>query len=97
MVIYSTIKTALLYQCWFSYVIRYLLEVIRIYLYYAITHMIMGEWMDSCQGRIQGKLAPMANDETAPLSKHMTPTFVITITSAMNIMIMQLIVAKILL
>ena len=36
----------------------------------------------------------MANAEIAPLSKHMTPKIVNTITSAKKIMIMQLIVAK---
>ena len=36
----------------------------------------------------------MARAEIAPMSKHMTPTFFITITSAKKIMIMQLIVAK---
>ena len=36
----------------------------------------------------------MASAEIAPLSKNMTPKICITITSAMKIMIMQLIVAK---
>ena len=41
-----------------------------------------------------GEIAPMASAEIAPLSKHMTPKIVITITFAKKIMIMQLIVAK---
>ena len=43
------------------------------------------------------EIAPMATTEIVPLSKHLTSTFFITITSDKKIMIMQLIVAKILL
>ena len=45
-------------------------------------------------GAYLGDVAPMASAEIAPLSKHMTPKIVITITSAKKIMIMQLIVTK---
>ena len=42
-------------------------------------------------GAYLGEIAPLASAEIAPLSK---PKYFITITSAKNIMIMQLIVAK---
>ena len=50
------------------------------------THTHMGTYL--------GEKAPMTSPEIAPLSKHMTPAFFITITSAKKIMTMQLLVAK---
>ena len=40
------------------------------------------------RGAYLGEITPMASAEIAPLSKHMTPTFFITITSAKKIMIL---------
>ena len=43
-------------------------------------------------GGCLGQIAPMTSTQIAPLSKHVTPIFVITITSA-KIMMVQLIVS----
>ena len=48
----------------------------------------------NCTGAYLGEIAPMASAEIVPLSKHMTPKIVASITSAKKIMIVQLIVAK---
>ena len=50
--------------------------------------------MTTYSGAYLGEIAHMASVEISPLSKHMTPKNVITITSAKKIMTMQLIVAK---